>query len=506
VEAGRLVQGLLDAEREQLGFDEATPLANACGRAMYELALGRAPDFGEMLRSVSLPARVELKVPEGYAFYAVYPQLYADAAAPGSGLQTVGIRSIGTSLAAAVAVRCGGPPALSVRPVGHPFRRELRLGPKLESALRRGGEFAVVDEGPGLSGSSFLCVARALLSRGVPASSIHLFPSHPGPPGPHAGPEDRALWERLPRRWHPFESLLQDLPRFCEDLARGTGPLQDLSGGAWRDLHVGPRPPANPGQERRKYLLLSERGMVLLKFAGLGRSGDETLRRAQAIADAGFAPPVLGLRNGFLVERWVDRAREPQPSPALLERVAQYVAFRSRRLPAAPGAGARPGELLRMARHNAREALGESAARGLARWESRLSALAEATHRIETDNRMHRWEWLQLPSGVVLKADGADHCRAHDLVGCQDAAWDLAAAAVELDLDEAALVSRFRAHGGAGAQAEALEFSRHCYLAFQLGYWSMAAQALAAMPEESGRLHAAAQRYRALLATELAAA
>jgi hypothetical protein len=201
VEAGRLVQGLLDAERAGLGFDEETPLATACGRAMHELALGRSTGFAETLGRLPLPARVELKVPEGYAFYAVYPQLHADAAVPGSGHQVIGIRSIGTSLAAAVAARCGGPPALSVRPVGHPFRRELRLGPSLETALGRGAEFAVVDEGPGLSGSSFLCVARALLSRGVPARAIHLFPSHPGPPGREARPEDRTLWERLPRRW-----------------------------------------------------------------------------------------------------------------------------------------------------------------------------------------------------------------------------------------------------------------------------------------------------------------
>ena len=34
-----------------------------------------------------------------------------------------------------------------------------------------------------------------------------------------------------------------------------------------------------------------------------------------------------------------------------------------------------------------------------------------------------------------MKTDALDHAFGHDLVGCQDIAWDLAGAAVEFDLD-----------------------------------------------------------------------
>lgn len=467
VETGRLVQGLLDAEFAELGCDELTPLSRACGEAMLALAAGRP--WIDALRGVPLPSRVTLKVPEGYAFYAVYPELYAQAAGAAP-YTAIGIRSIGTSLAAVVAARSGSGAPFFVRPVGHPFHRELRLGPQLDSALRGRGPFAIVDEGPGLSGSSFLCVARALIERGAEPGDIHLFPSHPGAPGAHASPEDRALWERLPKHQRRFESLVHDVPRWCEDLTGPPiAPLEDLSGGAWRQRLPRPWPPAHVQQERRKLLLRTARGAFLLKFAGLGRSGDETLRRAAALSEAGFAPDVLGLRNGFLVQRWaegVPLTPGSESTTALLDRVAGYVAFRSRHLPAAADAGASPRELLRMAEHNG--------GRELPDWRSRVEALAHDVVRIETDNRMHAWEWLHLADGRILKTDGADHCRAHDLVGCQDAAWDLAAAAIELGLDERALVQRFRANGGRGATGEVLRFSRLCYLAFQLGYWTLA--------------------------------
>src|SRR3954453_21950736 len=70
-----------------------------------------------------------------------------------------------------------------------------------------------------------------------------------------------------------------------------------------------------------------------------------------------------------------------------------------------------------------------------------------------TDNRMHAWEWLVTPEGRILKADALDHHRGNDLVGPQDVAWDLAGAAVELELDEDGLerlsASLIRARGTA---------------------------------------------------------
>jgi hypothetical protein len=344
-------------------------------------------------------------------------------------------------------------------------------------------------------------VARELLARGVPPERIHLFPAHDRGPGKEARSEDLELWRRLPKQARGFDELAAELPRWCEDL---TGPpirpLEDVGGGAWRGpAHADA--PAMVAQERRKYLLRSRHDTFLLKFVGLGGAGEEVFRRARIVADAGFTPEPLGVRNGFLAMRWMD-AGAPQPC-SLGEVAARYAAFRSRALPAVPHAGASPQLLLEMAVRNTSLALGAAAAGELERWRYRLHELAAQTVRVETDNRMHPWEWLELPGRTVLKVDAAEHCRGHDLVGCQDAAWDLVAAAIELDLDEAALLRRFRAHGGRGGAPELLAFLRACYLAFQLGAYTLAADSVPHMRDETARLRARADRYRSLLAQEL---
>src|SRR6478735_2678051 len=121
-------------------------------------------------------AEGNLNVPEGFAYYALYPEQYAAAAIaylnhhPGThGVHhVIGLRSIGTTLSAAVAIVLRAAQVAfrryTVRPYGHPFDRQLELSTQFgpaDSAL-------VVDEGPGLSGSSFFAAARALNTRGVP--------------------------------------------------------------------------------------------------------------------------------------------------------------------------------------------------------------------------------------------------------------------------------------------------------------------------------------------------
>jgi hypothetical protein len=151
------------------------------------------------------------------------------------------------------------------------------------------------------------------------------------------------------------------------------------------------------------------------------------------------------------------------------------------------------------------EALGPAARRPL----ERSSALTApmAPRRIATDNRLHAWEWLLSPDGQLLKTDAVDHCAAHDLIGCQDVAWDIAGAAVELDLtpDERQDLAARVGHGTDWPVATAtLDFLQPCYLAFQLGYYTMAAAALAGVPEEQLRLETRARLYRERLAGTLA--
>jgi hypothetical protein len=284
------------------------------------------------------------------------------------------------------------------------------------------------------------------------------------------------------------------------------GPLEEISGGAWRRLRYAREsdwPPVNAQGERRKFLLRAGGKTWLLKFAGLGREGERKLERARALHAAGFAPDAAGFRHGFLVEEWIGAARPHDRSgldPArLAERVGRYLGFRARRFPAGPEQSASLAALRAMARHNAAEGLGEEWASLLDLWTAGLEGFEPRMRRVETDNRLHAWEWLASPDGRLLKADALDHHAAHDLVGCQDVAWDVAGAVAELDLggDSGALRVAVEREAGRAVDPGLVALLTPCYLAFQLGACAMAAQLAA--PDEAARLGAEFGRYAGLL-------
>lgn len=542
IEAGELAQGVADAAFAERGCDARTPAQNAAMALLVEMAglvrLSWESGFRRIallsaqatarLGAAALPNNIGVRRPEGYAFYALYPEAYLEAAgALGAGrdrIQVIGIRSIGTGLAAMVAAALGAPAPVTVRPVGHPFRRELALSPELAAALMAEPEtrFAIVDEGPGLSGSSFGTVADFFVDQGVAPERIHFFPSHAGDLGPQASPRHRARWAKAAHHVVGFDALVlrardpaHRLESWVADLVgEPTQPLDDLSGGAWRQRVYGGEdqwPPAHVQQERRKFLLRTKTGAWLLKFAGLGREGARKLERARALHAAGFTPEVVGCRHGFSVERWIEDARPLDTRTvdrgALRTFVGRYLGFRARAFPAGPEQGAPLVRLLQMARVNTAEALGEAWARRLDRFGPDLPDLERRVRRIEIDNRLHAWEWLQRPDGRLLKTDALDHHAAHDLVGCQDVAWDVAGAMVELDLSDAE-AQTFRAvvahETGRAVDPGLIAFYLPCYLAFQTGYYALAADALAGWPEEAARLRAASGRYAARLQELLA--
>ncbi|HEV7784041.1 MAG TPA: hypothetical protein VGQ28_01825 [Thermoanaerobaculia bacterium] len=524
VEAGELEQGLLDA---RLACKEA---ASRLTRTVAKLllssfrALGDSKDEPAEIESAlegllasQLPETIEISTPEGYAFYGLYPETYF-VAAEGTlqdGALVIGIRSIGTGLAAVVGAVAGGRSiVLSVRPQGHPFDRRLAPSAPLETAILNGTpEIAIVDEGPGLSGSSFGCVADWLEDRGVPPESIAFFPSHRGTPGPYASPRHQERWQRARRYVAEFEDVFTSpearwpLASWVADLTgEAEGPLEDLSAGRWREKLIPDCalwPPADVQGERRKYRLQAGGRSWLLKFAGLGRYGREKLTLAQKLE--GLIPSIAGLRHGFLVGPWLEEAR-PLPlvpsidRPALLDAVASYLARRAR-LPADPrDRGATPERLFEMMSYNTGKALGPEAAEALSDWKGRLPEIARREHLVLTDNKPHAWEWLVLPNGKILKADALDHHRTNDLVGPQDLAWDLAGTAVELSFDEGELDDLAsevaRRSGTPPAERLQLDFYTLAYLAFQTGRHNLAAEALASSaPEEAVKMHAAAEGY-----------
>ncbi|ACG78505.1 conserved hypothetical protein [Phenylobacterium zucineum HLK1] len=463
-----LAQGLLDAEFEARGCDDLTPLhaaavADLRARAARIAAAwdGRPapPPPVAALTGLALPQTVKAKTAEGHAFYAVYPEAYLEAArAVGWAAPpfVLGLRSIGLGLAAMVAEGAGAAEVVSLRPVGPPFRRELRIAPGLRARLAaHAGPFAVVDEGPGLSGSSFGAVLDLLEGLGVGRERIVVFPSHAGDPGPEASAAHRARWAGLRKAAVDFPALAarRPLPTRFEDVTGPVHAVEDLSGGAWR---AGRPLPAFPRQERLKFRLRTASGDWLVRFAGLGAAGEAKLARARALHAAGWGPEAAALRWGFLLLRWVDGA-PARPRP---DELAGYLAFRAS---LEGGAGASLDELADMVRVNAGEL-------GL---DVRAQVPAVTPRPVQVDARLHAWEWLRTAGGRLLKTDALDHACAHDLVGCQDIAWDVAGAAVELGLSEPEVRALAQA---AGADMRLVAFHRLAYPAFQAGLWTFAGE------------------------------
>ena len=545
IEAGELAQGIADARFVAQGRRD-TPSAQAdaamglarwiavqCVRswdtrfdwvptaasAHEALAAFQAVVQGEEL--------LDVRQPEGYAFYALYPECHLAAArqvrrAIDGPWRVIGLRSIGTSLAAVVAAVLGDPAPRTLRPSGHPFDRRVSWsgGPPPDP----GEHHAIVDEGPGLSGSSIAAAIRHLRQAGVPPSRIHVFPGHANGPGEQASAQIHSLWRQARTHVADFAPVLLHAPERVQRLRSWVeeiiGPLdaelEEIAAGGWRGLHRGSgersnaeKAPAHPWQERRKFIVRSGAAEWLVKFAGLGGRARERCECARLLGETGFSPRVAGWCHGFVVERWhADMApltaaqwRHPPLRRQLLDRLARYIAFRARRFPADADSGASIHALCEMGWHNSRELLGSEAD---AMWQAhRASAaqLAPLVRRVRTDNRMHAWEWLH-GGDLLLKTDAVDHHAGHDLVGCQDSAWDVAGAAVEFELDAAelgALAQAVAARGAVRIDERLLAFCIAAYLAFQAGHFRMAAGD-ARDEQERNRLEAQVERYMRELA------
>jgi hypothetical protein len=111
---------------------------------------------------------------------------------------------------------------------------------------------------------------------------------------------------------------------------------------------------------------------------------------------------------------------------------------------------------------------------------------------------MHPWEWLVCRGGGLLKTDALDHHAAHDLVGCQDVAWDVVGAAVELRLtpsEREAVCTIVAGASGRPVEAALLRVYEPCYLAFHVGACALGRETLMGFVRESARLDRSRRRY-----------
>jgi hypothetical protein len=400
-------------------------------------------------------------------------------------MAVAGIRSIGVALSAVACaalrlrgVRCG---RITVRPGGHPYDRRLEPAPELRTWVKqnRDAGFLIVDEGPGISGSSFLAAAEALSLCGVECGRIQMIGSRVAAPAGLRAPNASERWTR-----YGFH-VMQNAPLAPE----GAG--ESLSGGIWRrHFHYTENvmPASWAPLEPAKFLARDQRS--IFKFEGFGHYGEAVGVRAALLASRGFAPRYLGNRRGFgEYELVAGRTLEQHDrSPELLERMADYLALRFTHF---AGDSPQSPELETMLRWNWRLEFGEE-----------LSAAESQLHSCRTvvcDGRMMPHEWLRTGDGELLKLDAGSHGDNHFFPGPCDIAWDIAGTIMEWALQGEArdrFIGLYEARSG-DRITERLAPYLLAYTIFRLSWSKMAALAMQGEYDEA-QLTRDYRKYRAL--------
>jgi hypothetical protein len=450
------------------------------------------------ISSAAVPDQVTISTPEGFAYYGLHPLAYADvfSAVPlvSDHVLVVGIRSIGTTLSAVTTAeaRKKGKTVrrTTVRPQGHPYNRETRFSPEQRELIRRelayNADFLVVDEGPGLSGSSFLSVADALITAGVAREKITLICGHE--------PNFAGLCcNDGPRRAQQFRWLA--VP---PQSRRPDGALADIGGGEWRRALL-PDQASWPASwttfERAKYLTAPNCAEPrLFKFAGFGHYGDLACAREALVSASGLGPDPRLEADGFV--SYPKLPGRPMSASDLNQRtilrLAGYCALREREFKAPVND---LNSLQQMAEHNLAE-LG---------FDLPLNLRLERP--VIADGRLQPHEWLLLPDGIMIKTDCGSHGDDHFFPGPTDIAWDLAGAIVEWHMNHAqseAFLARYRSLTEDHVESRINDFIV-AYSVFRSAYCMMAASAVQDNTEKL-RLQGAAAGYRkALLAASVAA-
>jgi hypothetical protein len=487
IEAGELEAALEDAGCQSAASASRVTSAIAsvvCGNSRDALAMA-----ADTLGSLEVPARVHISPPEGFTYYALHPTdfvgVLGKVAREPRPCAVVGIRSIGTTLSAVVlaALLEEGRPAtrITVRPTGHPYSRRTEFSALQLAWVEQnfGGQFLIVDEGPGRSGSTFLSVAEALLDAGVARENITLI-------GSRAPDVNSLCADDAVRRWREFR-FVSTTPSVNQRFERYTY----VGSGDWRKFLLPAEqtwPESWTQMERLKFV--SPDWNHLYKFEGMGPAGVEARTRAFQLAGAGFGPSVCEGDDGFLSYSLV-KGRGMQPEDAdggVLDRIAKYCAFRYSEFSSAAPSGT--PQLRQMVEFNIMQEFGV------------MLSLHEDDfcddRAVVTDGSMRPYEWIATRSGPIIKVDGVDHGDNHFFPGPCDIAWDLAGASVEWKLSRAAIeymLDRFRTESGVDVSSK-FDLYRLAYLVFRLGFCKMGTSTVKGSPEEI-RLRTAYENYRA---------
>jgi hypothetical protein len=407
--------GIPTAALAKLTDDFATALISKRQPQLSSSALDALSDH-------AIPEQVTISPPEGFCYYALHPLDYADLLDDNRfnipAAAVVGIRSIGTTLSAVVSAwfnaRGVHAERITVRPGGHPFDRSLSFDDKqrewIAACNQRGSHFFVVDEGPGLSGSSFLAVAEALQECGVPAGLITLLPSSV----PNL---ETLIAPNAEGRWNRFRTVPLTPTRRIPDEA-----VHDISGGEWRKrafVSESDWPAIWPWTERKKYL--SEDSQRIFRFEGHGHYGKISRQRSELLASHGWGPEVKSAGNGFSDFPWLSGKHPTSADRDTLIQIARYCAFRAKYFAQQSSS---QQALEEMTRVNLDRALGVS-----------IPISLPVERPVIADAHMMPYEWIQWADGRLLKIDASSHGDDHFYPGPTDIAWDIAGAITEWQLN-----------------------------------------------------------------------
>lgn len=477
LECGAVDAGGMTGNLEMLTDSLATVFVNS-------QPIPTSPDLLALLEGVPVPEKLIVSSPEGFAYYGLHPLAYADVLDQLPELPprvvVVGIRSIGTTLSAvtAAALRERGRAAarITVRPAGHPYSRRTEFSDSqtelIKRELSRGVHFWVVDEGPGLSGSSFLSVGEALLQAGASREKILLICSHAPEP-------ERLCAENSAQRWGQFRWMaVPSRPRQPQDAQIWIG------GGEWRRFFLRDEsswPASWISFERQKFLSGEAARQRLYKFLGYGHYGDEIFAREQKVAAAGFGPSIATESDGFCSYPLLDGRpmSSTDLSASVLARLAAYCAFRLRECAVS---SAEAGPLQQMAEHNLQELRFD------------IPVKLHVKRPVIVDGRMQPHEWFRTREGQMMKTDSGSHGDDHFFPGPADIAWDLAGAIVEWRMDASqseTFLEMYRHASGDDARMRIGDYLT-AYRVFRCAYCLMAANAMSGS-EEAERLEQTAR-------------
>lgn len=532
IETGELETGITDAAFD--GKDKRSAQTALCrnitlqaGRIVCQFwdqeqfdrqMLSSMENLISRLISGPVPERITSSVPEGFAYYGLYPETYMEAAdkfasetGPDSVL-VIGLRSIGTSLSALVAARLEVPgrrvESFTVRPKGHPFDKQVKLSDVLKEKIAAcsDGWVVIVDEGPGLSGSSIAGTILKCRECGAAQCRTVVFPSWLPDGGTFISPSAREVWGSHRKYLGDFNRLWIDSGRLERTFGRNI--VSEISAGMWRRLFYS-KESDYPGihlQHERKKFLLGGDGKIesIAKFIGLGRYGKSFESRAESLCDAGFCPALEKITSGFAILDYVDGqpVRPAEIDSEMMKAAAHYCAFIKQNLPGEPTTTY--DSMVQMMRENITEGLGEEWAGNFQILLREFSPSVYETGIVDVDGRMVAHEWIRT-SGGFKKVDHLEHHADEFFHGPQNIAWDIAGFCVEnyLGGDRRERFIRYYAELTRDHDVyRRMRFFTVAYLAFRLGYAVLARDTLKGDPD-GGRFAELEQKYRSALKREL---